>query len=322
MRKFTLLLAAMTICGLASSYVTPAFAQATHTWVSGVGDDANPCSRTAPCKTFAGAISKTLASGAISVLDPGGFGAVTITKSISIMNDYSGEAGILASGTYGITVNAGATDVVILRGLVIDGAPVTSTGLTGIRVLQVGALHIEKCLIKNFGGAAPNGNGIQFTPSNAGAKLFVTDSYVVNNEANGILVQPTGGGSASVSINRTQLLGNATGFRADGTGSTGGISAAISDSLASGTVVTGYTSFSQAGSAATTVTIMNSVSANNGAGLNANGAAAVMRIGGSTVSGNATGIKISNGATMSSYSNNQINDNTVAGPTIPTIALQ
>jgi len=322
MRKFTLLLAAMAICGLASSYVTPAFAQATRTWVSGVGDDANPCSRTAPCKTFAGAISKTAASGEISVLDPGGFGAVTITKAISIINDYSGEAGILASLTYGITVNAGATDTVILRGLVIDGAPVTSTGLTGIRVLQVGALHIEKCLIKNFGGAAPNGNGIQFTPGNAGAKLFVTDSYVVNHGANGILVQPTGGGSASVSINRTQLLGNTTGFRADGTGSTGGISAAISDSLASGNVVTGYTSYSQAGSAATTVTIMNSVSANNGAGLNANGAAAVMRIGGSNVSGNATGIKIGNSATMSSYSNNQISDNTVAGPTIPTIPLQ
>ena len=320
MRKFTLLLAAMAICGLASSYVTPAFAQATRTWVSGVGDDVNPCSRTAPCKTFAGAISKTAAGGAISVLDPGGFGAVTITKAISIINDYCGEGEILASGTYGITVNAGATDTVILRGLVIDGA--AQTGLTGIRVLQVGALHIEKCLIKNFGGAAPNGNGIQFTPSNAGAKLFVTDSYVINHGANGILVQPTGGGSASVSINRTQLLGNTTGFRADGTGSTGGISAAISDSLASGNVVTGYTSYSQAGSAATTVTIMNSVSANNGTGLNANGAAAFMRIGGSTVSGNATGIKIGNSATMSSYSNNQINDNTLAGPTIPTIALQ
>src|ERR1035441_6667701 len=85
-------------------------AQATRTWISGVGDDANPCSRTAPCKTFAGAISKTIAGGEISVLDPGGFGAVTITKSISLINDYSGEAGILASGTTGVTVNAGATD--------------------------------------------------------------------------------------------------------------------------------------------------------------------------------------------------------------------
>src|SRR5665213_1673555 len=112
-------------------FSAPAHAQASRTWVSGVGYDANPCSRTAPCKTFAGAISKTAAGGAISVLDPGGFGAVTITKAISIINDYCGEGEILASGTYGITVNAGATDTVILRGLVIDGAG--QTGLTGIR---------------------------------------------------------------------------------------------------------------------------------------------------------------------------------------------
>src|SRR5262249_41797027 len=111
----------------------PAHAQASRTWVSGVGDDANPCSRTAPCKTFAGAISKTAAGGEISVLDPGGFGAVTITKSISITNDGAGEAGILASGTSGITINAGANDIINLRGIVIDGAPPTTTGLVGVR---------------------------------------------------------------------------------------------------------------------------------------------------------------------------------------------
>src|SRR6201990_1323334 len=79
----------------------PAHAQATRTWVSGVGDDANPCSRTAPCKTFAGAISKTAASGEIDVLDPGGFGALTITKAITIANDGVGTAGVLVSGTNG-----------------------------------------------------------------------------------------------------------------------------------------------------------------------------------------------------------------------------
>src|SRR5882757_7941453 len=84
---------------------TAAQAQATRTWVSGVGDDVNPCSRTAPCKTFAGCISKTAAGGEISVLDPGGFGAVTITKSISLTQDYSGEAGILASGTNAINIS-------------------------------------------------------------------------------------------------------------------------------------------------------------------------------------------------------------------------
>src|SRR5262245_36182877 len=85
-------------------YAVPAQAQATRTWVSGVGDDANPCSRTAPCKTFAGAISKTATGGEINVLDPGGFGGVTITKAISIIADHV-EAGVLVSGTNGIIVN-------------------------------------------------------------------------------------------------------------------------------------------------------------------------------------------------------------------------
>src|SRR3984885_12684801 len=96
----------------------PAHAQATRTWVSGVGDDVNPCSRTAPCKTFAGAISKTAAGGEINCIDPGGFGVVTITKAITL--DCSGTFGsILATGTNGIIVNATANDVVILRGLSI-----------------------------------------------------------------------------------------------------------------------------------------------------------------------------------------------------------
>src|SRR3954452_3521594 len=91
---------------IASMVLTGALhAQATRTWVSGVGDDANPCSRTAPCKTFAGAISKTADKGEISVLDPGGFGAVTITKGITI-NGEGTLAGILNAGSpAAITVN-------------------------------------------------------------------------------------------------------------------------------------------------------------------------------------------------------------------------
>src|SRR5687767_8342177 len=102
------------------SLASVAQAQATRTWVSVVGDDANPCSRTAPCKTFAGAISKTATNGVISTLDPGGFGAVTITKSITI--DGSDQiAGVLAAATTGVIINAGATAVVKLRNLEITG---------------------------------------------------------------------------------------------------------------------------------------------------------------------------------------------------------
>src|SRR6476469_5011932 len=123
-------------------YATPAAAQATRTWVSGVGDDANPCSRTAPCKTFAGAISKTATGGEINVLDPGGFGAVTITKSISI-TAIGMEGGVLVSGTNGIVVNVpNATDTVLLEGLDIEGI---GTGLNGVNIVTSGKTTIRNC---------------------------------------------------------------------------------------------------------------------------------------------------------------------------------
>src|SRR5271154_5984590 len=112
--------------------VAPAEAQATRTWVSGVGDDANPCSRTAPCKTFAGAISKTAASGEINCIDPGGFGALTITKAITI--DCTGvEAGVLVSGTNGFVVAAATTDAVVIKGLDFEGLGPIGGSLDGIK---------------------------------------------------------------------------------------------------------------------------------------------------------------------------------------------
>jgi hypothetical protein len=295
-------------------------AQATRTWVSGVGDDVNPCSRTAPCKTFAGAISKTAAGGEISVLDPGGFGTVTITKSISLVNYDSGEAGILASGTNGIIVN-GAGVIVYLRGLVIDGAGgvANNPGLNGIRFLNGAALHLDNCVIKNFTSAT--GIGLNFAPS-AAADLFVTDTTITNNGngsgGGGIFIQPTGAGSAKASLVRVNAENNVLGVRADGTGSTGGISVSIDDSVASGNTFAGITSFTPVGGAATKVMINRSTSANNGTGLNANGAGATLRVGNSVVTGNATGFNIANSATMTSFGNNQVIDNpTGAGPVIP-----
>src|SRR6266581_2577767 len=139
-KPWLLLLPLATVAGLALP-VAPAQAQATRTWVSGVGDDVNPCSRTAPCKTFAGAISKTAAFGEINCLDPGGFGSVTITKSITILCDE--ETGhILAAGTFGVTVNLPAdTDRVTLRGLDIDGV---TTGTNGISFTGHGSLHVQE----------------------------------------------------------------------------------------------------------------------------------------------------------------------------------
>ena len=119
MQKLWMKMLAVAIAMFAVS-ATPAMAQATRTWVSGVGDDANPCSRTAPCKTFAGAISKTATRGEINCLDPGGFGAVTITKSITI-SCIGAEGGVLTSAGSAIIINAGATGRVTLKGLDIEG---------------------------------------------------------------------------------------------------------------------------------------------------------------------------------------------------------
>src|SRR3954463_9400882 len=117
-RRLARLGLALTLTALAIP--ASASAQATRTWVSGVGDDANPCSRTAPCKTFAGAISKTQAGGVINCLDPGGFGGLTITKSITVSCEM-GTAGALVSGTNDFIINAAATDRVFLKGLEFEG---------------------------------------------------------------------------------------------------------------------------------------------------------------------------------------------------------
>ncbi|MGH6926247.1 MAG: hypothetical protein ACRED5_21170 [Propylenella sp.] len=194
-------------------YDAPAQAQATRTWVSGVGDDLNPCSRTAPCKTFAGAISKTAAGGEISVLDPGGFGAVTITKSISIVSDGS-EGSILATAnTNGIIINAGVNDVVSISGIYFEGA---NTGLNGIRVLSAGRVHIRNCLIRGFRGT--NGSGIDV---NVGVttRVLVDDTTVANNFA-GIKVRPVGATTAVVVLSNVIVDGNLNqGLLSDGANS-------------------------------------------------------------------------------------------------------
>src|SRR3954454_23782265 len=129
----------------------PASAQATRTWVSGVGDDANPCSRTAPCKTFAGAISKTAAGGEMNCLDPGGFGGVTTIKAMTFNCGYT-LGSILVAGVPGITVNAGVNDRVSIRGIQLTGINQTATaGTIGIRILAASTVSIEGSVISNFG---------------------------------------------------------------------------------------------------------------------------------------------------------------------------
>src|SRR5437016_5390371 len=147
--RFTSNLLALGI--LALGFTSMANAQATRTWVSGVGDDANPCSRTAPCKTFAGAISKTAVGGEIDCLDEGGFGQVTITKSITIDCD-SGPGGVLAGAGNGININA-AGSTVTLRSLNINGI---SGATNGVNVSAAAVVHLLDMNIFNCSGFGVN----------------------------------------------------------------------------------------------------------------------------------------------------------------------
>lgn len=187
MRKFRFAFNILAISVFSLAISSVAHAQATRTWVSGVGDDANPCSRTAPCKTFAGAISKTASCGEISVLDPGGFGAVTITKAITINGDGT-LAGILAANTNGIIVNAPGTAVVILRSLSINGA---CTGLSGIRYLAGKHLHVENCTIYDFINFGIEGANTAGTGTMAVLNTSVTNTGVGIRTANNASTKTT-----------------------------------------------------------------------------------------------------------------------------------
>jgi len=299
------------IATTAIGYAAPASAQATRTWVSGVGDDANPCSRTAPCKTFAGAISKTAAGGEINCIDPGAYGAVTITKAIAILCQYV-EAGVLASGTNGITVNAGANDAVFLKGIDIHGG---GSGLNGVRFLAGGSLIIQDSTIRAFN--ANNGVGVLFAPSGA-SQLTIVGTLIASNgngtTGGGILVQPTGTGTAAVLLSNVEVLNNAnTGFKVDTTGNTGsGITVTIENSRFAGTTA-GITAVTPASTTSARVMVQGSAVANNTVGILGFGGTATLRVGNTTITGNGTGVSASGGAAVNTYGDNRLDGNGTDG---------
>jgi|CXWL01.1.fsa_nt_gi hypothetical protein len=293
--------------GLAT--IAPAWGQATRTWVSGVGDDANPCSRTAPCKTFAGAISKTAAGGEINTLDPGGFGGVTITKSITIAQEGTGTAGVLVSGTNGIIINAGVNDVIVLRGLDFEGL---GTGLNGIRMLAGKQLFVENCTINAF-RAASAGFGIDINSTTAGVEVFIKDTTIRNNgtgsTGGGMIIRPTAG-SVRASLENVRFENNVFGLKTqDNTTTT------VKDSVAAGNTNAGYSATSAA--ALALLTVVDSIAASNngvnGSGVEANGAMAAARIGGMTITGNTTGLLRTGGGQIISFTTNNVSGNGTDG---------
>src|ERR687894_1637063 len=191
-RRTALLLPALVL--LVAGFSSSAFGQATRTWVSGVGDDVNPCSRTAPCKTFAGAISKTATGGEIDVLDPGGYGTLTITKAITVDGGTgAGWGSTLFSSVNGFVINITSnllTDKVILRNLSINGAG-TTLGVDGIRFLDGQELTLENITIFNYSGDGLDVNQAQscrvnirnvaFSHGGVGIKSTSAASAVVMN---------------------------------------------------------------------------------------------------------------------------------------------
>ena len=299
----------MIILGLSCAFLaTSAFAQATRTWISGVGDDVNPCSRTAPCKTFQGAISKTAAAGEINVLDPGGFGAVTITKSMTILA-VGMPAGVLISGTNGIIISnpTAATMNVTIRGLDINGL---GTGINGI-LLVAGSgpvnLHVENSMIYGFtqGGITVNGNGLgnltNVTVSNSRISECVGTANGINADATNGPVTVAVIGSEVHTCNAGLSMANGAKFNSrnsDFSQNTTGVDLA----------------------GATTVGTLDSTTiAFNTTGVNVETSGGTVRLTNDTITDNTTGLATVGGGNIVSFGSNRIKGNGTNGA--PTAVL-
>ena len=312
-------LSALALFGL-SMMSAPAAAQATRTWISGVGDDANPCSRTAPCKTFGGAISKTAAGGEINCIDPGGFGALTITKSISIICDEV-EAGVTAYGVNGFIVN-GNNIYVTISGIDLDGLGNTGSGsgVNGINVLNAAAVSINNSKIRGF----RNGYGIRIAPSAGAVQVSVLNTVLSENggtanptNSGGILVNPQGTATAKVTLENVTIFDNTNvGMKVDTTGNTAAGNGMV--------VMVGNTRITSNGAGISVINPPSTsraqlalsssiINYNDGYGIGANGSFAQMRVDNSTIKGNGTGVLTANGGVALSYGNNRVFGNATDG---------
>ncbi len=308
MKRVTHILLFVAMAGGIVFDATVANAQATRTWVSGVGDDVNPCSRTAPCKTFAGAISKTATGGEIDALDPGGFGAVTITKSITI--DGGGSlASVLASGTNGIIVN-GAGAIVKLRNLEIYGGGGVP-GLNGISVANAAAVYIEKSTISGF-----STSGVNFAPT-AAATLDMVDTTIANNTGVGVLIKPTTSVHVDASLTNVQLTNNAVGLRVEDNAFVGVFKSSITNNTGDGV----FAIFN--GVVACQILLKSTVIfSNSGRGAAAQAAGASLILSDVALMQNGTNLASVSGGVIASFGTNENTTSGVAGAPTFTVSRQ
>jgi len=306
MNKFRFTISTLAIATFVLAFASMTQAQATRTWVSGVGDDANPCSRTAPCKTFAGAISKTATDGEIDALDPGGFGAVTITKAITIDGSATGMAGILNSGVTGIIINLTAnsgSNFVQLRNISMNGG---GTGTNGIRILSslasggtpLNTVSIENCVI--FGNRTGNGRGIS-DERTVGGKLYVLNTIIKNNSGIGAVMGTNGAQAINAVFDTCQFINNNIGLDAS-------TAAQVTVVNSTAALNTGAGFFAESSGTASVLNLQKIIASHNGTGVQANPGGTV-RISDVQVTNNAAGLNIA-GGTVNSYGNNNITGNT------------
>jgi hypothetical protein len=208
----TIMVVALAMVGLAGSRAAVATdgQGGNHiSWLSGLGDDANPCSRTAPCKTLSGAVSKTSQPGGqINVEDPGNFGSPSNTPTAPTINGgiiIDGSPGIAilqtsVAGIDGLDISAAADDVVILRHLDIEGYGI---GLHGINFISGKALYIEDSVIQGF-----TGDAVHVAPA-AGGQVVLDNVSIRNNAQNGVnAVGASDSAPAAVTIRNSRIQSN------------------------------------------------------------------------------------------------------------------
>ncbi len=268
----------------------PAHALNTRTWVSGSGVDQGGCGPISnPCRTLQYAHDQTSAGGEINFKDSAGYGALTITKPINIVNEGGSIAGVLApSGNSALVINAGVTDTVVLRGLTIEGAGV---GANGVVFNSGGSLVISNCFVHGFVGSDENhGNGILFKHTTGIAQIVISDTTVSNNGWTGVLFRPTIGGTGRVTINRLVTTNNSYGLSADSRYTAVGQyqpEVVIRDSVASNNTQNGF-GFYATNSSYTKVSLISSTAANNDYGLFLSGFGVFVTMTNSTLLSNKT----------------------------------
>jgi hypothetical protein len=293
-KSFSLLAAGVIALGFASS---PALA-ANRTFVSGVGSDTGSCPLATPCRTFAYALTQTAPSGEIIVLSSAGYGAVTINQGVSIINT-SNFAGVTVASGNGITINAGTTDSVTLRGLTVDGA---GTGSNGIVFNSGGKLTIDQCNLINFVGGGTTGNGILMQPTSGNSNIIITNTAASNNDIGVYYFTTSGTATATIAIDRVSTNNNGNGIALINSGGTA--TASISNSIASGNSSVGYYFNNVAAS----------LDASNASG-NADGvyaASGTLSLGHSVLMNNTAHGLVINGGTVNSYKDNRIAGNGTA----------